>query len=106
MHNWNKMSESFAQYRVYIDLCEEFDSLSPVIKPPIVNGYETILSSDPSLLVPIHTLIKGHENQNSIGMILTFKKGAHLSPTSKLKFYADSRGSKLLCELNAGTEGK
>lgn len=39
-------------------------------------------------------------------MIVSFKKGAHLSPTSKLKFYSDAWGSKLLCEINAGTEGK
>lgn len=62
------------------------------------------MGTDPTHLVPIHTAFNS-ANQN-IGMIIYFKKSAFLAPTSKIKFFGDSQGSKLLFEISAGTDAK
>ena len=69
-----------------------------------MNGYETIMGTDPTHLVPIHTLF--NSSTQNIGMIIHFKKSAFLAPTSKIKFFADSKGCKLLHEISVGTDAK
>jgi len=62
------------------------------------------MGTDPSHLVPIHTSF--NTKTPNIGMIIYFKKSAFLAPTSKIKFFADSQGKKLLFEISAGTDAK
>jgi len=62
------------------------------------------MGTDPSHLVPIHTLF--NSTNNNIGMIIQFKKSAFLAPTSKIWFFGDKKGVKLLFEISAGTDAK
>ena len=47
--------------KLLIDLVTEFERLEPQIKAPIVNGYETIIGTDPNVFIPLHTLLKGFQ---------------------------------------------
>jgi hypothetical protein len=53
----------------------------------------------------LHSLLGSQSSKDvNIGMVISFKKSALLSKTTKVKFYADPEGVNLLAEYCAGSE--
>lgn len=103
---WKSMSDYIKTTNSNLDICSQYNSLTGEPESESSIGQKTIKSSDPSLLLPLHDLIKVKEGEHAIGMVITFKKRANLTKTSEIKFYSDPKGADLLCTINAGSEGK
>lgn len=49
------MSDKFMN-KLLIDLVNEYEKWEPKITPPIVNGYESIIGTDPDIMIPLHSM--------------------------------------------------
>jgi hypothetical protein len=53
---------------LFVDLVKEYEKREPKITPPIVNGYESIIGTDPTIMIPLHSLFPEFTKQSYSGM--------------------------------------
>jgi len=107
INQWYEMAAQLTARRATLDINHEFQELQKANQQGKPLDEDALGKSYVSKLLPLHMLVPGGDAGNYSGILLMFNKHfTVLAPTSRLKFYADPDGLKLLHEISAGREGK
>lgn len=107
INQWYEMGAQVAARRATLDINAEFEALQKANQQGKPVDEDALGKSYVSKLLPLHEQIAGGDAGNYSGILLMFNKHfTSLAPTSRLQFYADPDGLKLLHEISAGREGK
>ena len=94
VEKWHALIPSIAEEKAVLDIVGELQKMHSLKDD----------EKGPASMLPIHELLP-HKGADSISTLLIFKAGGSaILPCSKIQFYADPDGTKLVTEVLAGND--